>query len=71
MRLVPGKAAGSMVTESYPLGYVAGKHATENEVGDRFEHPLHRQHYLTEKLPTNHQLLCRASLLEWKRAVDH
>jgi hypothetical protein len=28
-----------MTTEAYPLGYVAERHATENEVGDRFQHP--------------------------------
>jgi hypothetical protein len=28
-----------MATEAYPLGYVAGRHATENEVGGRFQHP--------------------------------
>ena len=28
-----------MTTEAYPLGYVAGRHATENEVGGRFQHP--------------------------------
>ncbi len=33
------KAAGSMVTEAYPLGYVAGRRTTENAVRWRFHHP--------------------------------
>jgi len=40
MRLAPSKAAGNMATEAYSLGYVAGRHATENEVGGRFQHPF-------------------------------
>jgi hypothetical protein len=38
-RLVPGKAAGRLRTEAYPLGYVARRRPTENEVEDRFQHP--------------------------------
>ncbi len=33
------EAAGSMATEAYPLGYVARRLTTENEVGSRFQHP--------------------------------
>ncbi|MBH0185508.1 MAG: BolA family transcriptional regulator [Nitrospira sp.] len=33
------KAARSTATEAYPLGYVAGRHATENAVRWRFHHP--------------------------------
>jgi hypothetical protein len=32
------KAAGSLTTEAYPLGYVAGRQATENAAGDLFQH---------------------------------
>ena len=34
------KAAGSPATDAYPLGYVAGRRATENDVGERFQQPL-------------------------------
>ena len=50
--LCPKQGPGSMATEAYPLGYVAGTHATEKEVGCRFQHPSHCQHDLTEKLST-------------------
>ena len=34
------KAAGSPATDAYPLGYAAGRRATENDVGERFQQPL-------------------------------
>ena len=33
------KAAGSSATEAYPLRYVAGKRATENDAGGLFQRP--------------------------------
>jgi len=38
-RLSCGKAAGGTATEAYYFTYIAGRCATENEVGDRFQHP--------------------------------
>lgn len=35
----PSKAAGSGATEAYPQGYVAGRRATENASGGRFQQP--------------------------------
>jgi hypothetical protein len=34
------KAAGNAATEAYPLGYVAGSRATENEAGGDFHDPM-------------------------------
>lgn len=33
------QAAGSVATEAYPQGYVAGRQATENAAGERFQPP--------------------------------
>ena len=38
-RLFPSEAAGSELSEAYPLGYVAAKVATENEAGGHFQQP--------------------------------
>src|SRR5262249_42801106 len=48
------KAAGSMAAEAYPLGYVAGRHAAENEAGRRFQ----RHATVSTMLPKN----CRCNI---------
>ncbi len=64
-RPFPGEAAGSAVTEAYPQRYVAGRCATENEVGSPFQHPDFG------RLCSISRLICstRASQLSWLTAA--
>lgn len=39
LKTIPSKAAGSGTTEAYPQGYLAGRRATENAAGGRFQQP--------------------------------